>query len=135
MDIEQIGKDIVHCAIRVHSALGPGLLESVYQKCLAYELRKLGHMVECELIVPIEYEDEYIDSGFRLDMLVDRSVIVENKTVEAIKPIYEAQLMTYLKLKKLNLGYLLNWNVILMKQGIKRMLNDYIPPKKKEKED
>ena len=128
MDIERIGKDIVHCAIKVHSKLGPGLLESVYQKCLAYELRKLGYIVECELIVPIEYEDEYIDSGFRLDMLVDRSVIVENKTVEAIKPIYEAQLLTYLKLKKIKLGYLLNWNVILMKHGIKRMLNDYIPP-------
>ena len=129
MDIETIGRDIVHCAIKVHSALGPGLLESAYQKCLAYELEQLGHKVESELLLPIEYGSVHIDAGYRVDMLIDDRVIVENKTVEELIPIHEAQLLTYLKMKKLQLGYLLNWNVPLMKQGIKRMLNKYTPPR------
>ena len=128
MDIEAIGKDIVHCAIKVHSSLGPGLLESAYQKCLSYELEQMGHKVACELLLPIAYGPIQIDAGYRLDMLVDDSVIIENKTVEVLRPIHEAQLLTYLKMKKLELGYLLNWNMPLMKQGIKRMLNDYIAP-------
>ena len=126
MDIETIGKNIIHCAIKVHSALGPGLLESAYQKCLAYELEQLGHKVECELLLPIQYGPVNIDAGYRLDMLVDDSVIVENKTVDALQPINEAQLLTYLKMKKLRLGYLLNWNVPLMKHGIKRMVNNLV---------
>ena len=125
MDIDAIGRDIVHCAIKVHSALGPGLLESAYQKCLAYELEQLGHKVECEMLLPIEYGPVQIDAGYRVDMLVDSSVIVENKTVENIQPINEAQLLTYLRMKKIQLGYLLNWNVPLMKQGIKRMVNNF----------
>ena len=122
MDIENVGKNTVHCAIKVHSRLGPGLLESAYQKCLAYELEQLGHKVECELLLPLRYGPVKIDAGYRLDMLIDDSVIIENKTVAAIQPINEAQLLTYLKLKNLQLGYLLNWNVPLMKQGIKRMV-------------
>jgi len=86
MDIETIGKNIIHCAVKVHSALGPGLLESAYQKCLAYELEQLGHKVECELLLPIQYGPVNIDAGYRLDMLVDDSVIVENKTVDALQP-------------------------------------------------
>ena len=82
MDIEAIGKDIVHCAIKVHSALGPGLLESAYQKCLAYELEQMGHEVACELLLPIAYGPIRIDAGYRLDMLVDGCVIIENKTVD-----------------------------------------------------
>jgi GxxExxY protein len=132
-DIEKIGKDIVHCAIKVHKALGPGLMESAYQKCLAYELEQLGHKVQCELLLPIEYGPVQIDAGYRVDMLIDDSVIVENKTVEALHPINEAQLLTYLRMKKLQLGYLLNWNVSLMKQGMKRMLNDYWPEKEEKK--
>ena len=134
MDIEKIGKDIVHCSIKVHKALGPGLLESAYQKCLAYELEQLGHKVQCELILPIEYGPVQIDAGYRVDMLIDDCVIVENKAVDALQPINEAQLLTYLKMKKLHLGYLLNWNVPVMKQGIKRMLNEYWP-EHAEKED
>jgi GxxExxY protein len=125
LDIDSIGKDIVHCAIKVHTALGPGLLESAYQKCLAYELRQLGHQVECELQLPIQYGPVKIDAGYRLDMLVAQSVIVENKAVDALQPIHEAQLLTYMKMKKLQLGYLLNWNVSLMKQGIKRVVNNF----------
>ena len=130
MDIEAIGRDIVQCAIKVHSALGPGLLESAYQKCLTYELEQKRHKVDCELLLPIQYGPVQIDAGYRVDMLVDSSVIIENKTVERLLPIHEAQLLTYLKMKKLKLGYLLNWHVALMRQGIKRMVNDYWPKAK-----
>lgn len=123
-DIEEIAKAIVHCAIKVHKALGPGLLESVYQQCLAYELEKAGHSVACEVPLPVTYEDVKIDLGFRVDMMVDDAVIIENKTVEKILPIHEAQLLTYLKLTNHQLGFLLNWNVTLMKNGIKRMVNN-----------
>ncbi len=127
MHIEAIGKNIVHCSIKVHKTLGPGLLESVYQKCLAYELEQLGHKVQCEVMLPIKYGPITLEEGYRVDMLIDDLVIVENKVSEAILPIHEAQLLTYLKMKKLSLGYLLNWNVPVMKQGIKRILNDYWP--------
>jgi len=123
-DIEEIGRNIVHSAIKVHKALGPGLLESVYQKCLAYELEKVRLTVVCEVAIPVKYDEVSIDLGFRIDMLIQQAVIIENKTVERLLPIHEAQLLTYLKLTKLNLGYLLNWNVVLMKDGIKRMVNN-----------
>ena len=122
-DIEAIAKSIVHCAVKVHKALGPGLLESVYQQCLAYELKKGGHAVVCEVPLPVTYEEVKIDLGFRVDMMVDKAVIIENKTVEKILPINQAQLLTYLKLTDIQLGFLLNWNVTLMKHGIKRMVN------------
>ena len=123
MDIEEVGRCIVSSAVKVHRALGPGLLESAYQKCLAYELRDKGLTVECELLLPIRYETVEIDAGYRIDMLVEKQVIIENKTVEKLLPIHEAQLLTYLKLKGVKLGFLLNWNVVLMKHGIKRMVN------------
>ena len=124
MDIEEIARQIVDAAIKVHRALGPGLLESAYQKCLAYELRKRGLRVECEVLQPVIYEDVRIDAGYRIDMLVEDCVIIENKTVEKLLPIHQAQLLTYLKLRDCRLGFLLNWNVPLMKQGIKRMVNN-----------
>ena len=124
INIESTARQIVHSAVKVHKALGPGLLESVYQKCLAYELEKAGLRVACEIILPVKYEDVIIDTGFRIDMLVNENIIIENKTVEKLLPIHEAQLLTYLKLSNLNLGFLLNWNVILMKDGIKRMVNN-----------
>ena len=123
-DIEEIGRNIVHSAIKVHKALGPGLLESVYQKCLAYELDKTGLKVACEVPIPVKYEKVSIDLGFRIDMMVQKAVIIENKTVERLLPIHEAQLLTYLKLTNFKLGFLLNWNVPLMKDGIKRMVNN-----------
>jgi len=122
-DIEEIRRNIVHSAIKVHKALVPGLLESVYQKYLAYELGKVGAKVKCEFPLPVQYKRIKIDVGFRADMIVDDAVIIENKTVDKIAPIHEAQLLTYLKLTNLNLGFLLNWNVPLMKDGIKRMVN------------
>ena len=124
MDIEGIASKIVAAAMKVHTVLGPGLLESAYQKCMAYELAKEGLKVECEVLLPIKYEDMYIDAGYRIDMNVDGVVIIENKTVEKIMPIHEAQLLTYLKMKKCKLGFLLNWNVPRMKDGIKRMVNN-----------
>ena len=123
MDIEAVGKQIVDASIKVHRALGPGLLESAYQHCLAYELNKRGLQVECKVQLPVVYDGARIDAGYRLDMLVERSVIVENKAVERLLPVHQAQLLTYLKLHDCRLGYLLNWNVPLMKQGIKRMVN------------
>ena len=123
-DLEEIRRNIVHSAIKVHKTLGPGLLESVYQKCLAYELEKTGLTVTCEVPLPVKYETVVIDAGFRIDMMIQRTVIIENKTVDKIAPIHEAQLLTYLKLTNLKLGFLLNWNVPLMKDGIKRMVNN-----------
>ena len=123
MNIEEVGNSIIGAAIRVHRALGPGLLESAYQKCLEYELRKAGHHVACEVDLPIHYESVRIDAGYRIDMLVDGLIIIENKAVDQILPIHEAQLLTYLKLKGCRLGYLLNWHVPVMKDGIRRMVN------------
>ncbi len=124
MEIEEIGKMILAAAIKVHSKLGPGLLESAYQRCLAYELAKMGLRVDCEVALPLNYEELHIDVGYRLDMLVENTVIIENKTVEKILPVHEAQLLTYLKMKNCRLGFLLNWNVTLMKDGLRRMVNN-----------
>ena len=122
INIEETAKAIVHLSIKVHKTLGPGLLESVYQRCLAHELETAGHEVMCETNIPVKYGTISIDMGFRADMIVDDQVIIENKTVDKIAPIHEAQLLTYLKVTGLQLGFLLNWNVILMKDGIKRMI-------------
>jgi GxxExxY protein len=124
MDIEEIATNIVKAAIKVHTALGPGLLESAYQKCMEYELKKNGVAVACETVLPITYESISIDAGYRIDMIAEDSVIIENKTVEKLLPIHEAQLLTYLKMKKCKTGFLLNWNVPRMKDGIKRMVNN-----------
>jgi GxxExxY protein len=122
MDIEGIATDLVDAAIKVHRSLGPGLLESAYQTCLAFELRKRGHNVLTEVILPIRHEGQKIDAGYRIDMLVDDLVIVEKKVVEALLPLHQAQLLTYLKLKDCHLGFLLNWNVRLMRSGIRRIV-------------
>lgn len=121
-DFEDTAKVIVDAAIAVHRALGPGLLESAYQKCLAHELRKRKRLVETEVVLPILYDGETIDAGYRIDMRVDRCVLVENKAVDFVLPIHEAQLLTYLKLSSLRLGFILNWKVKLMRDGIRRMI-------------
>ena len=123
--IEHVGTIVVDSAIRVHRELGPGLLESAYQACLAYELRKVGFEVSCERRLPFKYRRILIDVGYRMDMVVEDLVIVENKSVERILPIHEAQLLTYLKISGYRLGFLLNWHVSLMKNGIKRMVLDH----------
>ena len=123
MEIEEVAKIIVDAAIKVHRALGPGLLESAYQQCLAYELRKRGLRVETEVELPLRYEEIQISIGYRIDMLIENQIIVENKTVDQLAQIHQAQLLTYLKLRDCRLGFLLNWNETLMKNGIKRMVN------------
>ncbi len=123
MEIEDVASKIVAAAIKVHTALGPGLLESAYQKCLQYESKKDGLTVECEVSLPIVYEVMRIDAGYRIDMIVEGNIIIENKTVEKSLPIHEAQLLTYLKMRNCRIGFLLNWNVPRMKDGIKRMVN------------
>ena len=124
MEIEEVGKQVVDSAIKVHRTLGPGLLESAYQACLTYELRKRGLKVECELDQPVSYDGYQIATGYRLDMLVEGCVIIENKVVGSLLPIHEAQLLTYLRLRNCRLGYLINWLVPLVKDGIKRMVNN-----------
>jgi len=123
MDDEAVATQIVDASIKVHRALGPGLLESAYQHCLTHELRKRGLKVECEVLVPIAYDGIQIDAGYRLGMLVEDCVIVENKVVKEILPIHRAQLLTYLRLRNVRLGFLLNWHKPLMKEGINRMIN------------
>ena len=117
---EDIGSQILAAAMRVHSAFGPGLLEGAYETCLAYDLERAGLYVERQITLPIEYDGQRIDAGYRLDILVERSVVVEVKAVEKLMPIHLAQLVTYLKLGGYALGYLLNFNVLHMRQGIKR---------------
>jgi GxxExxY protein len=104
-------------------ALGPGLLESTYQACLAHELRCRGTEVGCEVALPVRYGGIEIEAGYRIDMLVAECIIIENKSVQRIAPIHEAQLLTYLKLSGHRLGFLVNWNVPLIKDGMKRMVN------------
>jgi GxxExxY protein len=123
-ELEAIAKVTVDAIFTVHKALGPGLLESAYQACLEHELRKRGITVRCGIEQPIPYDDVMIDPGYRMDTLIEESIIVENKSVQALAPIFEAQLLTYLKLSRLKIGFLVNWNVILIKDGIKRMVNN-----------
>jgi GxxExxY protein len=127
-EIEAIAKDVVDTAIKVHMTLGPGLLESAYQHCHAHELRKRGRRVLTEVTLPIMYDGEQIDAGYRIDTLVDDLIIIENKTVDSLLPIHQAQLLTYLKLKNCTLGFLLNWNVQLMKNGIRRVVYNLSGP-------
>ena len=124
---EEVARQIVDSAIKVHKALGPGLLESAYQYCLAYELQKRGLTVICELPQPVCYDAIQLDVGYRIDMLIEGCVAIENKAVDQLLPVHEAQLLTYLKLSGHSLGFLINWNVPLLKQGLKRMVNHYHP--------
>ncbi len=124
MEIEMIAKQIVDASLKVHKALGPGLLESAYQACLAHELRQRGLHVESEVDQPIEYGALRIIPGYRLDMIIENSVIIENKSVEALLPVHDAQLLTYLRMRDCRLGFLINWNVKLIKDGIRRMVNN-----------
>jgi GxxExxY protein len=121
-EIESVAKTIVDAALKVHRALGPGLLESVYELCLAHELRRRGVQVESQVKLPISYEGLKIDAGLRLDLIVAQQVIVEVKAVEKLHPVYDAQLLSYLRLTGLKLGLLINFNVPLIRDGIKRII-------------
>lgn len=121
-ETESVAKVVTDAAFKVHSALGPGLLESVYEVCLAHELKRREIEVKTQVTLPVVYEDLRLDSGLRLDMIVADRLIVELKAVEKMLPLFEAQLLTYLKLTGLRLGLLINFNVPLIKNGIKRIV-------------
>lgn len=120
---EIIGKTIVNAAFKVHQALGPGLLEKVYEVCITHELRKASLEVKRQVTIPIVYDDIVFDEGLRLDILVNDVVVIELKALETVNPVWEAQIISHLKLTGLSLGYLINFNVPLIKQGIRRFRN------------
>ena len=122
-EIDSLSNKIIGAAIEVHRLLGPGLLESAYEECLSKELDIRGIKVKRQVILPIEYKGIKIESAYRLDLLVEDKIILELKSVAAIEPIHESQLLTYLKLTKLWLGLVINFNVPLLKGGIKRIVN------------
>ena len=123
MHENEIGEKVLGCALAVHRALGPGLLESAYEACLAHELRKVGLEYQRQLTLPLVYDGEVIETGYRLDLLIAGLVVVEVKAVDLLMGVHRAQLLSYLKLGGYRLGYLLNFNVTLMKNGVVRMAN------------
>jgi GxxExxY protein len=123
MQLNQISGAIVDSAMKVHSALGPGLLESVYLACLVHELHQRGFGTAVQVPLPVIYDGIRLDLGFRLDILVDGCVVVEIKAVDAISPVHQAQLLTYLKLSHNHLGLLINFNVVHLRDGIRRMVS------------
>jgi len=123
MDEDAISRQIVDSAIKVHTALGCGLLESVYETCLAHELTARGLGVRKQVVMPIQYEGVTLDAGYRLDLLICEKVVVEIKAVERMLPLYAAQLLTYLKLGGYKLGSLLNFNTVHLRDGIRRVAN------------
>ncbi|MGJ8632988.1 MAG: GxxExxY protein [Luteolibacter sp.] len=125
--IEETATEIVDSCFKIHKELGSGLLESAYETCLEYELSKRGLTVERQIPQPVIYEDIAIDAGYRIDLLVNGLIIVELKAVEQLAPIHTAQLITYLKLSKKTLGFLINFNTPLIKHGIKRIANNHNP--------
>ena len=123
VNLNDVTGQIVDAAMKVHTALGPGLLESAYETCLAYELRRRGLKVVAQLGLPVVYDGVRLDAGYRIDLLVDDRVIVELKAVEFLLPIHRAQLLSYLKLSGCKVGLLINFNVLRLKDGIKRIVN------------
>ena len=116
---QELTSSILHCAYKVHSALGPGLLESAYEECLHYELNKAGIIAIKQKPMPLIYEEKKLDLGYRIDLFVEGKVVIEIKSVEALNPVHFAQLMTYLKLSNCRIGFLFNFNVVSLKDGIK----------------
>ena len=125
MDINIITGKVIDSAMKVHTALGPGLLESAYEACLIHELSKRGIKARSQVGLPVNYDGVNIDVGYRVDVLVENTVIVELKAVSDITPIHEAQLLSYLRLSGKEVGLLINFNVLRLKDGIKRMVNEY----------
>lgn len=122
MEREYIGKQILDAAFRIHTSLGPGLLESAYESCLCYELRESGLAVVQQKALPLIYKEVKLDAGYRIDLLVENQIIVEIKSIDNLAPVHQAQILTYMRLSQISLGYLLNFNVARMKDGIKRMI-------------
>ncbi len=118
----QVTQKIIHCAMKVHSHLGPGLMESSYETCLEYELKAAGLHVSRQITLPIQYFDQAIEAGYRIDLMAENEIIIEIKAVEKIMPIHQAQLLTYLKLAKKTVGLLINFNVPHLRDSIKRFI-------------
>ncbi|HVT82541.1 MAG TPA: GxxExxY protein [Phycisphaerae bacterium] len=121
-ETERIAKIVVDAIFKVHSELGPGLLESIYERCLCLELESRGLRVQQQVIVPVVYLGRTIEPGLRLDLLVEEKIIIETKSVETMHPVFRAQMITYLKLSKKRLGFLVNFNVEYIKDGLKRVV-------------
>ena len=126
MSENEISQKIIGAAIEVHKQLGPGLLESTYETCLTYELKQMGLDVKQQQALPVVYKEVKLDAGYRIDLLIENKVIIEIKSVEALADIHTAQLLTYLKLKDLKLGLLINFNSVRVVDGLKRILNGYL---------
>lgn len=125
MDINAVTSEIINASIKIHRTLGPGLFESIYEEVLTYELIKQGFKAERQVGVPVYYDNRKMDVGFRADIIVDDSVIVEIKSVEQISPVYRKQVLNYLRLTTLQVGLLINFNEILLKDGLSRLVNNY----------
>ena len=119
---DRLGRRILNAAFAVHSALGPGLLESVYETCLAEELRLAGLRAERQVVIPVRYGDVRLETGFRLDLLVEHAVVVEVKSIDALASIHVAQVLTYLRFSGVRLGYLINFNTVMLKTGLRRLV-------------
>lgn len=124
MEENQITEVVIGCAIKVHRSIGPGLLESAYEECLYYELNKTGLKLERQKPLPLVYDEVRLDCGYRLDLLVEGKIIIEVKAVKSLEDIHVAQLLTYLKLSGCRLGLLINFNVLILKNGIRRIANN-----------
>ena len=122
MEINEITREIIGASIEVHKVLGPGLLESAYEECLEFELKNRGFKVDRQKPVPVIYKELKLDRGYRIDLLVENMVVVELKSVEALNPVHEAQILTYMKFAEKKIGLLINFNVKLLKQGLKRYI-------------
>lgn len=122
MDINEITEKIIGCAIEVHKTLGPGLLESAYEECLAFELEGVGLAIRRQVAVPVVYKDIKLECGYRIDILVENIVVIELKSIEEFAPVHEAQILTYMKFAKKTIGLLINFNVTLLKNGLKRYI-------------
>ncbi|MHB1107862.1 MAG: GxxExxY protein [Lutibacter sp.] len=124
MSENEISKIIFDCALKIHKNLGPGLLESAYEECLFYELKKYGLNVEKQKALPLVYEEVKLEIGYRIDIIVENKVIIEVKSVESLNDVHLAQVLTYLKLSDCKLGMLINFNVAFLKNGIRRVVNN-----------
>lgn len=122
MELSDVTGKIIGCCIEIHRELGPGLLESAYEECLAYELKRSGLFFERQKPVPVHYKEVHLDYGYRMDFVVENAVVVELKSVEALNPIHEAQILTYMKFAEKKVGLLINFNVLILKNGLKRFV-------------
>lgn len=124
MTENEISKIVVDCAIKIHKNLGPGLLESAYEECMYYELKKIGLTVDKQKALPLVYEDIKLEIGYRIDLIIENKVVVEIKSVDTLNDVHLAQILTYIKLSECKLGLLINFNVAFLKNGIRRVVNN-----------